>query len=82
MKSLIPTPVRLKTFTPETLRELRAPTLAFFGTRDGVVGDATAAAALARNIPNVEIRLVDAGHVIGAELPEVVNPAITAFFAD
>jgi len=82
MKGLVPTPVRPKTFSPESLSRLQAPTLAFFGTRDGVVGDAQAAASLARNIPNAEIRLVESGHIIGADLPEVVNPAITAFLAD
>jgi pimeloyl-ACP methyl ester carboxylesterase len=82
MKGLVPTPVRPRTFTPEALSELRPPTLVFLGTRDGVVGDAEAAAGLARSIPDVEIRLVDSGHVIGAELADAVNPAITAFLAD
>jgi pimeloyl-ACP methyl ester carboxylesterase len=82
MKGLLPTPVQPRTFAPETLRKLQPTTLAFFGTRDGVVGDAQAAASLARNIPNVDIRLVDSGHIIGTELADAVNPIITAFLAD
>ncbi|MBN2200494.1 alpha/beta hydrolase [bacterium] len=82
MKGLVPTPILPKSFTPEQLRTVRAPALAFFGTRDGVVGDARAAAALARNMPDVRIEVVESGHVIGAERPETVNPAILRFLKE
>lgn len=81
MKGLIPTPIMPSTFTPEQLQALKVPTLAYFGTKDGVIGDAKAAKALAANIPDVKIKIVESGHVIGAELPEVVNPAIIEFFS-
>lgn len=79
MDRAIPNPIPPSTLTPEQLSRLQAPTLAFFGTRDGVVGDAGAAAALARNIPNATVKIVDSGHLIGAELPEIVNQEMVAF---
>ena len=80
MKGLVPTPIKPSTFKPAQLQQLKVPTLAYFGTKDGVIGNADAAAALARNIPDVEIRIVDSGHVIGAELSELVNGEILDFF--
>ena len=80
MKGLIPTPIAPSTFKPEELRNLQVSTLAYFGTNDGVIGDAEDAKILAKNIPNAKIEIVESGHVIGAELPELVNPAILEFF--
>ena len=82
MKGLVPNPISPSTFKPEQLRKLQAPTLAYFGIKDGVIGDAQKAKTLAENIPDVKIEIVESGHVIGAELPEVVNPAILGFFQD
>ncbi|MBD3376608.1 alpha/beta fold hydrolase [candidate division KSB1 bacterium] len=80
MKGLIPTPIVPTTFNPEELRNVQVSTLAYFGTKDGVIGDVKDAEKLALNIPNVQIEIVESGHVIGAELPELVNPAILEFF--
>jgi hypothetical protein len=35
---------------------------------------------LTENIPNATIKIVDSGHLIGAELPERVNSALLTFF--
>lgn len=82
MKGLIPTPIKPTTFKPSALKQLQVPTLAYFGTNDGVIGNADAAAELARNIPDIEIRIVESGHVIGAELPELVNKEILTFLGN
>lgn len=82
MKGLVPNPIRPSSFTPEQLRKLQVPTLAYFGTKDGVIGDALKAKTLAENIPDVEVEIVESGHVIGAERPEFVNPAILGFFQE
>jgi pimeloyl-ACP methyl ester carboxylesterase len=82
MKGLIPTPIVPSTFKPEKLQNLRVPTLVYFGTKDGVIGDAQAAKALAVNIPNVKIEIVESGHIIAVELPEVINSAIIEFFKE
>ncbi len=79
MKGLVPTPIKPKTFTAAELKQLQVPTLAYFGTNDGVIGSAEAASRLAQNIPDVEIRIVESGHVIGAELSDLVNEEILAF---
>jgi len=79
MERAVPNPVPPSSFTAEQLSQLRAPTLAFFGTRDAVVGDAQQATDLAAAIPDARIEVLDSGHLIGAEWPERVNPAIAAF---
>ena len=78
----VPKPIAPRSLTPDTLHDIAAPTLAFFGTRDRVVGDAEKAVALARNIPDVRVEIVESGHLIGAELPDVVNPKIAAFLSE
>jgi len=82
MKGLVPTPIKPTTFKPSELKQLHVPTLAYFGTNDGVIGNADAAAELAQNIPDIEIRIVESGHVIGVELSEMVNKEISAFLGD
>ena len=79
MKGLIPTPIKPTTFKPENLKQLEVPTLAFFGTEDGVIGKVDAACALAENIPYINIRIVESGHIIGVELSETVNKQILEF---
>ena len=51
MKGLVPTPIKPSTFKPSQLQQLKVPTLAYFGTKDGVIGNADAAAALAGRGP-------------------------------
>jgi pimeloyl-ACP methyl ester carboxylesterase len=78
----MPKPTPPKTFTPPQLQQMQVPVLAFFGTKDDVVRDADKAKLLAENIPNVRVEIVESGHLIGAELPEVVNPMIIEFFEE
>jgi len=54
-------------------------TLAYFGTEDGVIGDAKKAKKLAENIPGVRVVIVESGHMIGAELADRVNAEILDF---
>jgi pimeloyl-ACP methyl ester carboxylesterase len=82
MVGALPNPIAPSTFRPDQLAKLAAPTLVYFGTRDGVIGDAHRAAALAHHIPNASIEIVESGHLIGAELPEEVNPAIVDFLQE
>jgi pimeloyl-ACP methyl ester carboxylesterase len=71
-----------KSFTPEQLQQIQVPVLTFFGSKDKVVGDAEKAKALAENMPDVRVEIVESGHLIGAELPEIVNPMIIEFFEE
>lgn len=79
MKGLVPTPIKPTTFSASQLKQLQVPTLAYFGTKDGVIGNAVVAKTLAENIPKVEIRIVESGHLIGAELSSNVNQEILEF---
>jgi pimeloyl-ACP methyl ester carboxylesterase len=82
LKGTMPKPTPPKSFTPDQLRQMQVPVLTFFGTKDKVIGDAQKARALAENIPDVQVEIVESGHLIGAELPDIVNPAMREFFAD
>jgi pimeloyl-ACP methyl ester carboxylesterase len=78
----VPKPTPPTTFTPEQLQQMQVPTLVFLGTKDKVIGDAQKAKALAENIPDAQVEIVESGHLIGAEIPDVVNPAMLEFFAE
>ena len=82
MMGVMPNPIPPSIFSPEQLSTLQVPTLAFFGTKDGVVGDAQKAKQLAENIPDVVVEIVESGHIIGAEIPERVNSTIIDFFEE
>lgn len=76
----VPKPTPPTTFTPERLQQLQVPTLVFLGTKDKVIGDAEKAKTLAENIPDARVEIVESGHLIGAEVPDIVNPAMLEFF--
>jgi pimeloyl-ACP methyl ester carboxylesterase len=69
-------------FTPEQLQQMQVPVLAYFGTKDGVIGDAGKAKALAENMPDVRVEIVESGHLIAAEIPDVVNSMMVKFFQE
>ena len=56
------------------------PELFVFGEHDNLVGDPEAARKLLQDIPDVQIEVVDAGHLMGAELPEQTSGFILEFF--
>jgi pimeloyl-ACP methyl ester carboxylesterase len=62
------------------LRTIKAPTLVILGGKDGLVGNATAAARRARNIPNCEIEILpQGGHIMSVDEPEFVGERIVNF---
>ena len=62
------------------LQTIKAPTLVILGGKDGLVGNATAAAKRARNIPNCEIEVLpQAGHIMSVDEPEFVAERIVKF---
>ena len=46
------------------------------------MGDPAAARALVQDMPDVQVVVVEAGHLMGGELPEEINRLITDFFAE
>jgi pimeloyl-ACP methyl ester carboxylesterase len=53
-----------------------------FGERDNLVGDPQQAEALVQDIPHVQVAIVNAGHLMGGEIPEQINALIIDFFAE
>lgn len=78
----MPKPTPPVSFTSENLQTMEVPVLAFFGKRDQVIGDAKSAKIVAGNIPDSQVRIEDSGHLVGAELPDLVNQALIEFFND
>jgi pimeloyl-ACP methyl ester carboxylesterase len=71
-----------QTFTPEQLRSAQVPVLLILGKNDNLVGDPEKVKQLARNIPDIQIEVLNAGHGIWIEQPEQVNALITEFLEE
>jgi pimeloyl-ACP methyl ester carboxylesterase len=64
----------------EQRQSFEMPVMFIFGTRDNLVGDPQAAKALVQDIPNVRVEIVEAGHLMGGEIPDECNQLILDFF--
>lgn len=62
-------------------QQITVPVLFVFGSRDNLVGDPVAAEALVQDMPDVRVEIVEAGHLMGAEIPDQINELLLAFFA-
>ncbi len=66
---------------PAVIRQsIQVPVLFVFGEKDLLVGDPEKATALVKDIQDVRVKVVPAGHLMGAELPEQLNKYILEFF--
>ncbi len=79
LNGVISRQARPKSFTPEQLRRLQMPVLLLLGKRDGLVGNPDQARKLAGNISNIQIEVLDTGHLISAEEPDRFNKLVTEF---
>jgi pimeloyl-ACP methyl ester carboxylesterase len=68
--------------SPEERQSISVPVLFVFGTRDNLVGDPQSAKALVQDIPDVSVEIVEAGHLMGGEIPEECNQLILDFFSE
>lgn len=68
--------------TAEERQRIPVPVLFVFGTRDNLVGDPAAAKALVQDMPNAQVAIIDAGHLMGGEQPAWVNELILDFFSE
>lgn len=82
MSGTFPAKVAPWPFTAEERQAIAVPVLYVFGTRDNVVGNAEAARASVADVPGARIEVIEAGHLMAAEKPEVVNALLIAFFAE
>ena len=82
MTAYISTKVAPMPFTPEERQRLEVPVMFIFGERDNLVGDPQKAKALVQDIPDVRVEIVDAGHLMGGEIPQVCNQLLLDFFGE
>lgn len=80
MTGIFPAKVTPLPFSPEERQSLKVPVLFVFGDRDNLVGDPQKATVLVKDIPEVRVEVVNAGHLMGAELSAQVNALIIEFF--
>ncbi|MCA9933172.1 MAG: alpha/beta fold hydrolase [Ardenticatenaceae bacterium] len=80
MTESVPKKVAPLPIPAEERQQLTVPTLFVFGEQDNLVGDPEAARALVQDIPDVRVDVVEAGHLMAAELPEQVDGLILDFF--
>ncbi len=66
-------------FKPEQRQSINVPVMFIFGERDNLVGDPEAAKALVQDMPDVRVEIVEAGHLMGGELPYECNQLILDF---
>ena len=61
-------------------QSIEVPVLFLFGERDNLVGDVQTAKALVHDMQDVRVEIVEAGHLMGGEIPEECNQLILDFF--
>ncbi len=76
LSSTAPKKVAPFAFSSEQRQSLSVPVMFIFGERDNLVGNTEAAVALVQDIPDVRVKIVDTGHLVAAEKPEMVNRMI------
>jgi len=82
MAGVFPHKARPTTFAPEQLQSLNVPVLLVLGEKDNLVGDPENAKTLAQDIHDLQVEVLDTGHLIGVEQPEQVNSLILEFFEE
>ncbi|KPL13843.1 MAG: hypothetical protein AMS26_12900 [Bacteroides sp. SM23_62] len=79
MEGTIPSVARPVPMTMGQKKEMTLPVLLFLGTDDRIVGDADFAMQTARDFPNIQIEILESGHLISVEHAEYVNEKISEF---
>jgi len=79
LKGTMPSVAMPKPMTIEQKKAMNMPVLLFLGIRDPIVGDAAVAAETARQYPNIEIIILDSGHIVAVEHRDKVNAKLMEF---
>lgn len=66
----------------EERASLQVPTLFVLGERDNLLGDPREVSRLLTSIPNAEVRVVEAGHLMAAEIPEEINNLLLSYLLE
>jgi pimeloyl-ACP methyl ester carboxylesterase len=80
MTGLNPVKVAPVGLSAEARQRIEIPVLFIFGTRDNLVGNPVAAEALVQDMQDVQVEIVEAGHLMGSEIPKECNQRILDFF--
>lgn len=67
-------------FTPAQLQGMEVPVLLVLGQKDALTGDLAPVKELANNVPDIQIEVLDTGHLIGVEDSQTVNDLLVTFF--
>jgi pimeloyl-ACP methyl ester carboxylesterase len=79
LKGTIPSVAKPVPMTSEQKKEMNLPVLLFLGTNDPIVGKAEVAQEAAMEYANIEIVILNSGHLIGVEKQKEVNDRIDRF---
>jgi pimeloyl-ACP methyl ester carboxylesterase len=67
------------TFTSQQLESVQIPVLLILGNKDNLVGDHEKVREYTRNVPDIQIEVLNTGHGVWAEEPDMVNSLIYEF---
>jgi pimeloyl-ACP methyl ester carboxylesterase len=79
MKGTIPSVSKPVPMSTDQKRQIDIPVLLFLGSNDRIVGDPEQARKLAEEYPNIEIEILESGHLIAVERAEEVNERLSEF---
>ena len=79
LEGVIPRQARPQPFTKDQLQSLNIPVLLLLGKKDGLVGNPENTKELAKNIADVQVKVLDTSHLISAEKPDQFNQIIHDF---
>ena len=79
MVATIPSVCQPIPLTTEQKQQMKMPVLLFLGTKDPIVGDAEKAKQAALDYPNIQIEILNSGHLVSTEKADSVNTKIEEF---
>jgi pimeloyl-ACP methyl ester carboxylesterase len=79
MKGTIPSVTQPIPMTTVQKQQMDLPILLFLGSNDKIVGDAQIAQKMAEDYPNIQIEILNSGHLMAVEKKEIVNEHISNF---
>jgi pimeloyl-ACP methyl ester carboxylesterase len=82
MTSLQPVKVPPLSVSAEQRQALSMPVMFVFGREDNVVGNPQAAQAWVQDMQDVRVEIVDAGHLMGGEIPDQISALLLDFFGE
>ncbi len=81
VRGTIPSVAQPEAIDSEAKAQMQMPILLFLATRDPLVGEVERASNLAGQYPDIEIEVMESGHIIGVERKDEVNQRLTAFLS-